>query len=439
MIKLIIFDVDGVVTNGNVIVDEDARECKEYNLNEIDAINNLKENGYMIAAITGDNSPIVNIFKERIKWDAFISNCKKKKEAIKQLEIKFSVNSNSICYIGDGKYDVDALKYVGLGVAPNNAIEEAKIAADVVLKGNGGRDCIQELQTILRKKYNLSKIEYTHRTVIDRFMLGKRVCVITGGAGLMGYNHAEAVLSGDGIPVLLDISQSALYSVKEKLLNHYPESEIYTYCVDITNRCALENVKDDLTSSVGHIDILINNAANNPKMEHSSKNMGAIPFQDFPLSSWREDIAVGLTGALMCTQVFGNVMVQQRKGVILNISSDLGIIAPDQRIYRKDDLRDEEQTIKPVTYSVIKHGLIGLTKYTATYWADKGVRCNALCPAGIENGQDEVFIKKLTNLIPMGRMATKDEYQSTVLYMISDASAYMTGATVIVDGGRTCW
>ena len=132
-------------------------------------------------------------------------------------------------------------------------------------------------------------------------------------------------------------------------------------------------------------------------------------------------------------------MAKQGRGVILNISSDLGIIAPDQRIYRKEGLKEEEQTIKPVTYSVIKHGLIGLTKYLATYYAKKGVRCNALCPAGVFNGQDDEFLKKLTNLVPMGRMADKEEYKSTILYMLSDASSYMTGSTVVVDGGRTCW
>ena len=125
--------------------------------------------------------------------------------------------------------------------------------------------------------------------------------------------------------------------------------------------------------------------------------------------------------------------------MILNISSDLGIIAPDQRIYRKEGLEDEMQTVKPVTYSVIKHGLIGLTKYLATYYAEKGVRCNALCPAGVFNGQDEEFLQKLTNLIPMGRMANVEEYKGTIVYMLSEAGSYMTGSTVIVDGGRTCW
>ncbi len=281
--------------------------------------------------------------------------------------------------------------------------------------------------------------EFGSKTAMDKFYVSGRVVVITGGAGLMGYNHAEAVLSGEGIPVLLDISEDALVFAKQRLLKRFPMGEIVSYRTDITDRTALEMVSDELLKKYGHIDALINNAANNPKMEGNAKNMGAITFENFPLSMWAADISVGLTGALLCSQVFGAQMAAQGSGVILNISSDLGVIAPDQRIYRKDGLRDEEQTVKPVTYSVIKHGLIGMTKYIATYWAEKGVRCNALCPAGIENGQDEGFIRKLTNLVPMGRMATKDEYQSTVLYMISDASAYMTGATVIVDGGRTCW
>ena len=132
-------------------------------------------------------------------------------------------------------------------------------------------------------------------------------------------------------------------------------------------------------------------------------------------------------------------MAKQKKGVILNISSDLGIIAPDQRIYRREGLTDEQQTVKPVTYSVIKHGLIGLTRYLATYYAEKGIRVNALCPAGVFNGQDKEFVKKLTNLIPMNRMADTDEYKSTILYLISEASSYMTGSILTVDGGRTCW
>lgn len=275
--------------------------------------------------------------------------------------------------------------------------------------------------------------------LLSKFRIIGKVCIITGGAGLLGRQHAKAVLEGGGIPVLLDISDEALTCAKEYLMNDYPDSQIQIYKTDITNESELEFVKKELLNEYGHIDILINNAANNPKVEKQSENLGNIRFDNFPITIWMDDIAVGLTGAFLCAKVFGKAMEDAGKGVILNISSDLGIIAPDQRIYRKDGVAEKDQMIKPVTYSVIKHGLIGLTKYLATYWADKNIRVNTVCPAGVENGQDEDFVRKLTNLVPMGRMANVDEYQCTVLYMISDASSYMTGSTVIIDGGRTCW
>ena len=126
-------------------------------------------------------------------------------------------------------------------------------------------------------------------------------------------------------------------------------------------------------------------------------------------------------------------------GVIINIASDLGLIAPDQRIYRQPDLQDDQQPVKPVTYSVVKHGLIGLTRYLATYWADRGVRVNALCPGGVSAAQDDAFISRLTHLIPLRRMADKDEYKAAIVFLASDASSYMTGANLVIDGGRTVW
>lgn len=277
------------------------------------------------------------------------------------------------------------------------------------------------------------------KNLLEKFSIKDKTCIITGGAGLLGLQHAKAVLEGEGVPVLLDISEEALQRAKNLLSEEYPNNEISIYKVDITNESELEKTRENLLKEYGHIDILINNAANNPKMEKKSSNLGNIRFDNFPIEIWLEDVAVGLTGAFLCSKIFGKSMEDNGQGVILNISSDLGVIAPDQRIYREEGKAAEDQTVKPVTYSVIKHGLVGLTKYLATYWADKNIRVNTLCPAGVENGQDEGFIKRLTNLVPMGRMANVDEYQSTVLSMISDASSYMTGAMVIVDGGRTCW
>ena len=276
-------------------------------------------------------------------------------------------------------------------------------------------------------------------STLEKFRLDHKVIVITGGAGLLGRQHAEAVLDAGGIAILLDITADALENAVSELGKKYNEDRIVGMLADITSLESLEKVRDVILSKYQSIDGLINNAANNPKIEGNVANMAAIQFENFPMQMWMNDIAVGLTGAFLCSQIFGAAMAKQGRGVILNISSDLGIIAPDQRIYRKEGLKEEEQTIKPVTYSVIKHGLIGLTKYLATSYAKKGVRCNALCPAGVFNGQDDEFLKKLTNLVPMGRMADKEEYKSTILYMLSDASSYMTGSTVVVDGGRTCW
>ena len=275
---------------------------------------------------------------------------------------------------------------------------------------------------------------------MDRFSIRGKVCVVTGGGGLIGMKHTEAILEGEGIPVLLDIAPNGMERVKKAVTEEYGEDRtVETFVTDITDRKALEEVRDRLLEKYGHIDVLINNAANNPKVEEASKNLGPIRFHNFPVEMWNQDLAVGLTGAMLCAQVFGEVMEKQGSGVVLNISSDYGLIAPDQRIYRKEGLPEEKQTVKPVSYSVVKHGIIGLTKYLAVYWAGKGIRVNTLCPASLENGQNEEFVQKISKLIPMGRMSRPDEYVCTVLYMISDATTYMTGSTVVLDGGRTSW
>jgi NAD(P)-dependent dehydrogenase (short-subunit alcohol dehydrogenase family) len=161
--------------------------------------------------------------------------------------------------------------------------------------------------------------------------------------------------------------------------------------------------------------------------------------ENFPLAQWEGDIAVGLTGAFLCSKVFGNHMATSGGGVIVNVASDLALIAPDQRIYRQSGVSEQMQPVKPVTYSVVKSGLVGLTRYLASYWADKKVRVNAISPGGVYNGQPEDFVVRLTNLIPLGRMAAINEYQGAIVFLCSDASSYMTGANLVVDGGRSCW
>ena len=212
---------------------------------------------------------------------------------------------------------------------------------------------------------------------------------------------------------------------------------------DITRPDSVRQLLADILERFGRLDILINNAANNPKMENSSE-VNFSRFESFPLEQWHADIAVGLTGALLCSQALGSYMARTfhesgRRGVILNIASDLAVIAPDQRIYRQPGLPERLQPVKPVTYSVVKSGLVGLTRYLATYWANSGVRVNAISPGGVFNGQPDAFVEKLTNLIPMSRMACADEYQGAVMFLVSDASSYMTGHNLVIDGGRTAW
>ncbi len=276
------------------------------------------------------------------------------------------------------------------------------------------------------------------RPIKDLLNIKGRVAIITGGGGLLGTRHAAALAEFGAIPVLLDIDTARVKAAAQKITDGYGVNAL-GLGTDITDAEALAGVKARVLKEFGRIDVLINNAANNPKMEDGGLAGEWTRLENFPLQVWNGDIAVGLTGAMLCSQIFGTEMAKAGRGVILNIASDLGAIGPDQRLYRRDGLADDAQPVKPVTYSVVKSGLIGLTRYLATYWADKGVRANALLPGGVENSQDPAFIAKLTNLIPMGRMAQPDEYKAAVLFLVSDASSYMTGAMLSVDGGRTAW
>ena len=275
------------------------------------------------------------------------------------------------------------------------------------------------------------------KSVKQSFDLTGKVAVITGGAGLLGEEHAEAIAEFGGIPILLDIDKKTGDEKAQRISKEYKVDCEFQYC-DIVDESQLSSVRDFLLNKFGHIDILINNAAIDPKVKvNSNENLSRL--ENFSIDQWNLELSVGLTGAMLCNKIFGYEMAKKGKGVILNISSDLGIIAPNQKIYKKEGLPEQDQPVKPVTYSVIKHGLIGLTKYLATYWADKGVRCNALCPGGIYNNQPDEFVKKISDLIPLGRMADEDEYKASVVFMVSDASKYMNGSVVSMDGGRSCW
>jgi NAD(P)-dependent dehydrogenase (short-subunit alcohol dehydrogenase family) len=274
--------------------------------------------------------------------------------------------------------------------------------------------------------------------VKDLFDLSGKTAVITGGGGLLGAKHAEVIAECGGLPVLLDIDEKLSQEKAKRIGSEYKTRCIALRC-DITKKSELESTRDFLVREYRQIDILINNAALDPKVDQAGATVSLKRLEYFSLEQWNAELAVGLTGAFLCAQVFGSQMARQRSGVILNIASDLGLIAPDQRLYRKEGLPEEMQPVKPVTYSVIKHGVIGLTKYLATYWADKNIRVNSLSPGGVYANQDPEFQSRLVKLIPLGRMASEDEYKGAIAFLVSDASSYMTGTNLVIDGGRTVW
>jgi NAD(P)-dependent dehydrogenase (short-subunit alcohol dehydrogenase family) len=268
------------------------------------------------------------------------------------------------------------------------------------------------------------------------FDLAGRVAVITGGAGLLGYHHGAILAAAGAHVVLLDLAVANPAMRAEQLqLAHGPEC--LGIAMDITEEASIVAAKDAVVAKFGRVDILINNAANNPKVEDQKPGQPWSRLENFPVATWDADIAVGLTGAFLCSRVFGQEMVKAGKGVIVNVASDLAVIAPDQRLYRQEGLPEDQQPVKPVTYSVVKTALLGLTRYLSTYWVANGVRVNAISPGGVFNGQPDAFTVKLHSLIPMARMAEKDEYQGAILFLCSDASSYMTGQNLIVDGGRS--
>jgi NAD(P)-dependent dehydrogenase (short-subunit alcohol dehydrogenase family) len=270
------------------------------------------------------------------------------------------------------------------------------------------------------------------------FSLEKMIVVVTGACGLLGRQHCEAISIAGGIPIILDIPEKDPKGYAFEINNKFGIA-CNGFEVDITNESEIKDCLEMILSTHGKIDGLINNAANNPQVSIENRGISFSRIENFSLEQWNKEISVGLTGSFLCTKHFGSAInANQNGGSIINISSDLGLIAPDQSLYRVHTLPDHLQPVKPVTYSVIKSGIIGLTRYTSTYWPEK-VRCNALCPGGVEHEQSNEFIKTLCQKIPLGRMARVDEYQGAIIFLLSKASSYMNGAILSIDGGRTAW
>tara|TARA_B100000989_G_scaffold286866_1_gene255951 strand:+ start:147 stop:926 length:780 start_codon:yes stop_codon:yes gene_type:complete len=258
------------------------------------------------------------------------------------------------------------------------------------------------------------------------FNLDSKIIVITGGAGLLGSRFSEIILKHNGLPIILDNSPKNIATLKKKLSKIHNGDKAEFHVVDITNKKKIETVVNNIFKKYRKIDCLINNAATNPKSNNIKNN-----FESLSIKQWQKELDIGLTGALIVTQSIVKKMMKQKYGNIINISSDLGIIAPNQKIYGASK--------KSITYSVIKHGIIGFSKYLSTCFTNYNIRSNTLCPGAINYKVSKSLIKNIKKLIPLNRMAKTNDYDGIILYLCSDLSLYMNGSTIICDGGRTVW
>lgn len=272
-----------------------------------------------------------------------------------------------------------------------------------------------------------------------RFDLTGRTALITGAAGMLGREHAAALLEVGALVVLTDVDEERLQVALRELAELFEEPKVLAKRMDVTEPESIRSVAQSLDEEGLAVEILVNNAAIDA-VPGSTTLDGDTRLETFRVERWNSEIAVGLTGAFLCSQVFGTMMAKaELPGVILNIASDLAIIAPDQRIYYRAEGDAASQPVKPISYSVVKAGLLGLTRYLSTYWLDSAIRVNALSPGGVQVDQDIEFVERLRTLVPLGRMARPDEYRSAVQFLCSDASAFMTGHNLVVDGGRSVW
>tara|TARA_R110000803_G_scaffold209367_1_gene278880 strand:- start:3037 stop:3873 length:837 start_codon:yes stop_codon:yes gene_type:complete len=274
------------------------------------------------------------------------------------------------------------------------------------------------------------------------FNLTDKIALITGAGGLLGPKHAEAIIEYGGRVILTDWHEDRVDMKANELNKIYGNGKAIALHMDVTSKESIDGVLDTVYNKIGlHINILINNAAKDPKVKKGDGNLKPDSrFEGMTMDYWNEGIDAALNGTFLVTQAVTNKMTEHgTKGVVLNISSDLGVIAPDQRLYRKEGVAEDEQNVKPITYSAAKWAIIGMTKYLGVYFAQKNIRVNALSPTGVYNNHPEDFVKKLSNIIPMGRMADIDEYKGAIVFLCSDASSYMTGENVVIDGGKSVW
>jgi NAD(P)-dependent dehydrogenase (short-subunit alcohol dehydrogenase family) len=264
------------------------------------------------------------------------------------------------------------------------------------------------------------------------FELNNKTAIVTGALGLIGKEHCKALSEAGANIIVADLSESSCEKFAGSL-----STESLGIFLDVTQPESIKNLRDQVLNRFGHIDILVNNAAINDMFENPKAASEQSKFENYPLELWQKSVDVNLTGVFLCSQILGTEMAKQKSGSIINLASTYGITAPDQSLYKNED--GSQSFYKPPAYSATKGAIIMFTKYLAAYWGKDGVRVNTLSPGGVENSQDEYFIEKYSCKTPLGRMANSGDYKGALIFLASDASGYMTGANLVVDGGWTCW
>jgi NAD(P)-dependent dehydrogenase (short-subunit alcohol dehydrogenase family) len=272
----------------------------------------------------------------------------------------------------------------------------------------------------------------TDHKILQRFCLDKKVVVVTGGTGILGSLYCKRLAEAGAKVVIADIDKSKCESLANEI-NVTGQCSSVAMAVDLSNESSVVQWAKRIIDELGTVDVLINNAA------AKSPNFFA-PLDSFPLEDWNKVMAVNVTGIFLASRELGSFMAKQGKGSIINISSIYGLVGPDQRIYEGSWYEDLGGAINtPLIYSASKGAVIAMTKYMATYWGCRGVRTNTLTPGGVSSGQNSIFNEKYSSRVPMGRMATAEEMVGALLFLASDASSYVNGQNIIIDGGWTAW
>jgi 2-deoxy-D-gluconate 3-dehydrogenase len=271
-------------------------------------------------------------------------------------------------------------------------------------------------------------------TIFDKFGMKNQAAIVTGGAGLLGRQFSRTLAEAGAGVVVADLFGEKAEAVAASLrLDGY---QVIGVQVDVTDAQSVKAMVAAAEKEYGRLDAIVNSAAMDPKFDSEHAGQHSNNFEDYPVDAFRSALDVNLTGMFLCAQAAVQPMIKQQKGSIINICSTYGLVGPDQRLYEREG---QPPQFKPVFYSVTKAGVLGLTRYLATYYAGTQIRTNALTPGGVYNNHDEIFTQRYSARTVLGRMADQDEMNGAVLFLASDASTYMTGANLVVDGGWTAW